>query len=194
MEVDKQNFQTSTHQDRRDLGRALLHSCPKPTPWKSTTWRVTAIPGFLKYLPKKGKKEQACMGCAAWGFQHFNATNDQYPNKEICPCENSEGWNIYFPACFLPWGILNKNQMAENIFSPCWPLVHFRCEFKFLLTHKHKQVISSLLFSCNARNRHKIKYLRVSFWAAYFLIFSFSMDSLFDFVKHQLKSALPGPL
>lgn len=70
----------------------------------------------------------------------------------------------------------------------------YRCEIKFLLAHKYKQVISGLLFSFNACTDIKSSTLGYGFWAAYFLIFFFGMDLLFDFVKHQLKTALPGLL
>lgn len=99
MEGDKnQSFQTSTHLDRRNFSRAVLHSSPKPTPWKSTPRRVRVIPGFLKYLPKKSEKGTGLCGVCC--FQHFYGTNDHDPNKGICPCENSESWNVYFPALF----------------------------------------------------------------------------------------------
>lgn len=124
----------------------------------------------------------------------FNGTNNQYPNKGICPVKIQKvGMFIFLPVS-SPEGHSITIRWLKIFFCPCWPLLHFRCEFKFFLAHKYKQVISGLLFPFNARTDTKSSTSGYGFWAAYFLIFFFGMDSLFDFVKHQLKSALPGPL
>lgn len=66
-------------------------------------------------------------------------------------------------------------------------IVACRCEIKFLLAHKYKQVISGLLLSFNTHIDIEIKYLRVWLLSTIFFSFLLWYVSLFDFVKDQLE-------